>query len=144
VCLAIFMGMQPKDIASKIMAMYMPIFVFVMLGFDHIAANMFFIPLGIWLGTPGVSIGLYIWKGMIPVALGNLIGGTVFCGGYYFYMFILGEPDIAIDGLYYAAKAEEGGMPVAVTSATNLGGLESGNTTSTAIKESGSDEIRAA
>ena len=139
------MGMQPKDIASKIIAMYMPIFVFVMLGFDHIAANMFFIPLGIWLGTPGVSIGLYIWKGMIPVALGNLIGGTVFCGGYYYYMFILGEPDISIDGLYYAAKAEEGGMPVAVATASNLGRLESGNTTNTTIiKESGSDQIRAA
>lgn len=143
-CLAIFMGMQPKDIASKIVAMYMPIFVFVMLGFDHIAANFFFIPLGIWLGTPGVTIGLYIYKGVIPVALGNLIGGTVFCGGFYYYMFILGEPDIAIDGLYYAQTAEEGEMPVSVTTGRNLGDLESGNSTSTALKEGGTDEIRVA
>lgn len=43
--------------------MWIPIFAFVALGFDHVVANMFFMPLGIWMGTPGLTIGLYIWKG---------------------------------------------------------------------------------
>jgi len=36
---------------------------------------MFFVPMGIFLGTPGLSVGLYIWKGIIPALLGNIIGG---------------------------------------------------------------------
>lgn len=43
--------------------MWWPIFAFVTLGLDHTVANMFYIPLGIWLGTPDLTVGLYIWKG---------------------------------------------------------------------------------
>jgi formate/nitrite transporter FocA (FNT family) len=43
--------------------MWPPIFAFVALGFDHVIANMFIIPMGIWLGTPDLTVGLYIWKG---------------------------------------------------------------------------------
>lgn len=48
---------------SKIAGMWLPIFAFVALGFDHVVANMFFMPLGIWMGTPGLTVGLYIYKG---------------------------------------------------------------------------------
>lgn len=41
---------------------------------------MTFIPLGIWLNAPGISVGLYIWKGIIPTLLGNIIGGGLFVG----------------------------------------------------------------
>ncbi|KAK4454544.1 Formate/nitrite transporter [Podospora aff. communis PSN243] len=136
VCLGIFMGMQGKDVASKAVGMYIPIFVFVMLGFDHIAANMFFIPLGMWLGTPNLTIGLYIWKGMVPVALGNLIGGTIFVGGFYYYMFVWGEPDIAVDGAYYTARLEEGNLDTSTSSATLQSNNPevSGNGRSAAVK----------
>ncbi|KAK0632749.1 Formate/nitrite transporter-domain-containing protein [Immersiella caudata] len=135
VCLGIFMGMQGKDVVSKVTGMYMPIFIFVMLGFDHVAANMFFIPLGIWLGTPGLSIGLYIWKGMIPAAVGNMIGGTVFCAGYYYYMYLHAEADIALDGTYYATQArlEEGTMSTSTLQGGQNGEM-SGNTTSVDLK----------
>jgi formate/nitrite transporter FocA (FNT family) len=63
VCLACYLAMQAKDVNSKIVAMWWPIFAFVALGLDHVVANMFFMPLGIWLHTPGLSVGLYIWKG---------------------------------------------------------------------------------
>lgn len=63
VCLAVFLGVQAKDLASKVIGMWWPIFAFVSLGLDHVVANMFFIPMGIWLRTPGLSVGLYIWKG---------------------------------------------------------------------------------
>jgi formate/nitrite transporter len=98
VCLACYLAMQAKDLNSKIVGMWWPIFAFVSLGLDHVVANMFFIPMGIWLGTPGVTVGLYIWKGIIPAGLGNIVGGAIFCGGYYWFMFIFQEPEIIVDG----------------------------------------------
>lgn len=140
VCLGIFLGLQGKDGFAKIVGMYSPISVFVLLGFDHVAANMFFIPLGIWLGTPGLSIGLYIWKGMIPVALGNVLGGTIFCGGYYYYMFIYGQPDIMLDGLYYhdIIAMEQGTLQTLQASAGKSGEVNnlSGNSTNIELRES--------
>jgi formate/nitrite transporter FocA (FNT family) len=38
---------------------------------------MWFIPNGIWHKAPGITVGLYIWKGIIPAALGNIIGGKL-------------------------------------------------------------------
>lgn len=83
VCLACFFGMQGRDLASKIIGIWFPIFAFVSLGFDHVVANMTFIPLGIFLGTPGLDVGLYIWKGIIPTLIGNILGGGLFCGKYF-------------------------------------------------------------
>lgn len=82
VCLACFFGIQGRDLASKVIGIWLPTFAFVSLGFDHVVANMTFIPLGIWLGAPHITIGLYIWKGIIPTLLGNIIGGGIFCGQY--------------------------------------------------------------
>lgn len=112
VCLAIYMGCQGRDIMSRIVMMYMPVFFFVMIGFDHVIANMFFIPMGIWLGTPGVTIGLYVWKGMIPALLGNTIGGFVFCACFFYYQFMWQEGEIAVDGIFYESQArmEEGNL----------------------------------
>lgn len=63
VCLALYLGVQAKDLASKVVGMWFPIFCFVILGLDHVVANMFFIPLGIFLHTPGLNVKLYVWKG---------------------------------------------------------------------------------
>jgi hypothetical protein len=57
--------------------------------------------MGIWHGTPDLSVGLYIWKGIIPAGLGNIVGGALFCGGYYWWMYLAEEPDVAVDGVYY-------------------------------------------
>ncbi|KAK0730969.1 Formate/nitrite transporter [Lasiosphaeris hirsuta] len=101
VCLALYLGMQGKDLSSKIAGIWWPIFAFVAIGLDHVVANMFFIPLGIFLGTPNLTVGLYIWKGIIPAGIGNIIGGALFCAVYYYYMFIFQESDIPVDGAYY-------------------------------------------
>ncbi|KAK1826389.1 formate transporter [Podospora conica] len=111
VCLACYLGMQGKDVNSKIVAMWWPIFTFVSLGLDHVVANMFYVPLGLWLGTPDLTVALYIWKGIVPASLGNIIGGALFCGVYYYWMFIFREPEIKIDGVYYQEKMEEGSLP---------------------------------
>ncbi|KAJ6790083.1 hypothetical protein PWT90_02087 [Aphanocladium album] len=83
VCLAVYLGVQGQSVASKTVGKWWPVFGFVSLGFDHTVANMTFVPMGIALGTPGLSVGLYIWKGIIPVVLGNIVGGGLFCGKCY-------------------------------------------------------------
>jgi formate/nitrite transporter FocA (FNT family) len=75
VCLACYLGMSGRDYVSKVVGIWWPTFAFVSLGFDHVVANMFFIPMGIWQDTPKLTVGLYIWKGIIPALIGNIIGG---------------------------------------------------------------------
>ena len=79
VSMGCFLGIQGRDVASKMMGIWWPIFGFVSMGFDHVVANMTFIPMAIWLGAPEISVGLYIWKGIIPALIGNIVGGAVFC-----------------------------------------------------------------
>lgn len=108
VCIALYLSAQAKDVASKVIGVWFPIFAFVILGFDHVVANMFFIPLGIWLHTPGLDVGLYIWKGIIPTTIGNVIGGAVFVGAYYWWMYLAFEPPVAVDGVVFQER-ESGG-----------------------------------
>ncbi|KAH7113706.1 Formate/nitrite transporter [Dactylonectria estremocensis] len=91
VCLACFMGTQAKELSSKVIGVWLPIFAFVALGLDHVVANMFFIPLGIWFKTPDVTVALYVWKGMIPTLFGNILGGSLFCGAYFWWMYLAVE-----------------------------------------------------
>ncbi|KAH8664867.1 Formate/nitrite transporter [Ilyonectria robusta] len=112
VCLACFLGTQARDLGSKVIGMWLPIFAFVALGFDHVVANMFFIPLGIWLGTPDLTFGLYIWKGMIPALFGNILGGSLFCGVYYWWMYLATEPHVDVDEGEYKGRAAGLGLGI--------------------------------
>ncbi|KID91421.1 Formate/nitrite transporter [Metarhizium guizhouense ARSEF 977] len=94
VCLACFLGMQGRDVASKVVGIWWPTFAFVSLGFDHVVANMTFIPMAMFLGAPNITVGLYIWKGIVPTLLGNVLGGGLFCGMYYWYMYALDTADL--------------------------------------------------
>jgi hypothetical protein len=62
---------------------------------------MFFIPMGIWQGAPKVTVGLYIWKGIIPAFIGNVIGGGLFVGVLYWYLNLQGEGAVAVDGAVF-------------------------------------------
>lgn len=79
VCFAVFISISSREIASKIIAIWFPTATFVALGLDHVIANMFFVPMGIWLGAP-FGAGFYIWKSLIPTLLGNIVGGGLFVG----------------------------------------------------------------
>lgn len=51
--------------------------------------------------------------GIIPTTLGNMLGGFFFCGFFYFYMHLLGEDPVAVDGVYYQQperSLEEGNL----------------------------------
>ncbi|KAK4696677.1 hypothetical protein P7C71_g1286, partial [Lecanoromycetidae sp. Uapishka_2] len=109
VCFAVFISISSREIVSKITAIWWPTFTFVALGLDHVIANMYFIPVAIFYGHPDIGVGLYIWKSMIPTTLGNLIGGGLFVGGVYWYLYLTGtgqdEIKFDIGGLDSAMEA---------------------------------------
>lgn len=79
VCLAIWLASSAKDTIGKIFGCWFPIMVFVLSGFEHNVANMFFIPASMLV--PGSEITLSAFLGnLIPVTLGNIVGGAVFVG----------------------------------------------------------------
>ncbi|ODV97054.1 hypothetical protein PACTADRAFT_48824 [Pachysolen tannophilus NRRL Y-2460] len=77
VCLAIYLQIMAKPLHVKFLMMYLPVCTFVSMGFNHVVADMYLIPIGLLNGAPH-SVGAYIWKLMIPAAIGNCIGGIVF------------------------------------------------------------------
>jgi formate/nitrite transporter len=92
VTMAVFLSNSSREIVSKIIAIWFPTMAFTALGGDHVVANMFYIPLGIFLGAPvELTVGKYIWKSMIPAALGNIIGGGLFVGVLYWYLYLTGD-----------------------------------------------------
>jgi formate/nitrite transporter len=95
VCLAVWMALAARQTIGKIFAIFFPIMGFVAIGFEHCVANMYFIPSGIFLnswagiaapaGFSPEALGWvsFIWKNLLPVTIGNIIGGAVFVGMSY-------------------------------------------------------------
>ncbi len=97
VCIAVLMATAARDIAGKVWAIFFPICAFVVGGWEHCVANMFYIPAGIIAATKdtyvakaeelyginaaqisaSVNVGGFI-SNLIPVTIGNILGGMVF------------------------------------------------------------------
>jgi formate/nitrite transporter len=77
VCLGVVMALTSQSTIGKIVAAWMPIFIFFAQGFEHSVVNMFVIPTGILLGAKVSWSNWWIWN-QIPVTLGNLAGGMFF------------------------------------------------------------------
>lgn len=78
VCMAVYMASGCSTMIGKMTAVWFPISAFVALGLDHSVANMFIIPLGILRGAE-ITFSQMITKNLIPVTLGNIVGGAVMC-----------------------------------------------------------------
>lgn len=104
--MACFLAFMAREYFSKVMAIWWPTFAFVALGLDHVVANMFFVPMAIFLGDPAISVSFYIWKSLIPALIGNIIGGGLFVGVVYWYLYISSEKPVAIDGVFYASDKD--------------------------------------
>ena len=103
VCLAVWMAAGATDTIGKAVAAMLPITVFVASGFEHSVADMFFVPMGLLLkkvpsvvaaagSLPGIEhltwgSGLFI-RCLLPVTLGNLVGGVVFVAGLYWTVYL--------------------------------------------------------
>lgn len=88
VCTAVWMSFGAKDMGGKVLAMYFPIMAFVVSGFEHSIANMFYLPAGILLtlrnGAEAISVSGALLHNLLPVTLGNIVGGAgVIALGYY-------------------------------------------------------------
>lgn len=106
VCLAVWGSTAARDIGSKIMAIFFPIMMFVTAGFEHSIANMYYISAGLFakensqyvdaalqLGVKQSDIANLDWSSfflgnLLPVTLGNIIGGTIFVGTAYWLAFM--------------------------------------------------------
>ena len=82
VVLACWFQAGAKEMAGKILAVWFPITLFVFAGFEHSVANMTYIPLGMFLGAD-VSVVSFLLGSLLPVTIGNLIGGALFIPAIY-------------------------------------------------------------
>lgn len=106
VCLAILMAGAAKDVAGKVWAIFFPICAFVIGGFEHCVANMFYIPAGILAASRpeyaakaeelyGITTqqcaeltAVGSLRNLIPVTVGNVLGGAFFIGAMYYFIYI--------------------------------------------------------
>jgi len=77
VCLAVIMCIASKTIEGKILGIYFPIMTFVASGYEHSVANMYFLPAGLMAKGEFVSGFFKAFNNLIPVTIGNIIGGLL-------------------------------------------------------------------
>lgn len=106
VCLAVWMAYGAKDMGGRILAIFFPIWLFVTSGFEHCVANMYYIPAGILAKSNPVFVdtatvlglssealsrlnwGTFFVNNLLPVTLGNIIGGSLFVAAAYWLVYI--------------------------------------------------------
>jgi formate transporter len=108
VCLAVWLCLAARSVTDKIMAVVFPVTAFVAAGFEHSIANMYFIPMGIfvrrwgsdgfWTAAntrsgdfPAVTWRRFFVSNLAPVTAGNIIGGAVMVGLVYWFVYL--RPD---------------------------------------------------
>jgi formate/nitrite transporter len=106
VCLAVWMALAAEDVAGKVLAIFFPIMGFVAMGFDHVVANMFFLPAAIFAGLD-ITWGqaLHNW---LFAFLGNLVGAALFVAGAYWFLYARGASPGAAPGDEPAARGTSG------------------------------------
>ncbi|KAH9208532.1 Formate/nitrite transporter [Leptodontidium sp. 2 PMI_412] len=78
VCMAFLLGIASRGAAGKFLALWFPVVMFVVCGFEHCVANIFFVSLGLMYGAPS-TIGR-LWYNQSAAVLGNMVGGVIFIG----------------------------------------------------------------
>ena len=87
VCLAIWLALSAKSSGAKMFGCWLPVMAFVALGYEHSVANMFFIPAAMLEGAD-VTIAQMVIGNLIPVTIGNIIGGALFVGCVHSYLYL--------------------------------------------------------
>jgi formate transporter len=111
VCLAVWMALAADDVTGKILAIFFPIMAFVAMGFDHVVANMFFIPAAIFADVPGIGWGdaLHNW---LFAFVGNVAGAVIFVAGAYWFLYARDVEEEPGDTPSGAPEREPDGVPV--------------------------------
>lgn len=101
VCLGVWMSLGAKSYGSKVLSAFFPIATFVLSGFEHSIANMYYLPAGFLAknipdlasksglgeGLASLNISNMVIKNLLPVTLGNIIGGAIFVGILYYFAY---------------------------------------------------------
>jgi formate transporter len=111
VCLAVWLSFSARSVFDKVVAVVFPVSAFVAAGFEHSIANMYFLPAGLFIKTwapdsfwgaigaqasdyPSVTWGDAVFGNLLPVTVGNIIGGALLVGLVYWFVYLRRtEPD---------------------------------------------------
>ena len=105
VCLAVWMTLSARSTTDRILAIVPPIAAFVAAGFEHSVANMYFIPTAMsirelapatfWTAIgktpadfPGLTLDRFLLGNLLPVTIGNVIGGALMVGAVYWFVYM--------------------------------------------------------
>jgi formate/nitrite transporter len=104
VCLAVWLTLSARTTADRILAVVPPISAFVASGFEHSVANMYFVPFGLLiagldpafaaraglpgLAMPGLTWSAFLARNLLPVTIGNVLGGGVLVGLTYWFVYL--------------------------------------------------------
>lgn len=103
VCLAIWISYGSKTTMGKLLGVFFPIWLFITSGFEHSIANMYYVPAGVlakanpeWAMRSGLSMleldqltwGTFLTNNLLPVTLGNIVGGMLFVALAYWYVYL--------------------------------------------------------
>lgn len=98
VCLAVWLTYSARTTTDRILAVVPPIAAFVAAGFEHSVANMYFIPFALLVARdagfgadPGLGWGAFLADNLLPVTIGNVLGGAVMVGAVYWFVYLRGE-----------------------------------------------------
>jgi len=93
VCTAVMITLCAKDVVGKVLGAFIPITMFVICGFEHCVANMYYIPAGIFalinpsyaqaavdagVNISPLTVGSFLLNNLLPVTIGNIIGGVLY------------------------------------------------------------------
>ncbi len=127
VCLGVWMAYAGRTVADKLLAVILPVAMFVAAGFEHCVANMFLIPMAImskqvaapefWLQS-GLQVeqfvdltwSHFVFNNLIPVTLGNIVGGAIFVGMVYWLVYrrpVLSQAKVSVIPLHIAESEGE-------------------------------------
>jgi formate/nitrite transporter len=103
VCLAIWLAMGGRNVTDKILGIIFPISAFIAVGFEHSVANMYFLPFALMIkDDPNLLLALHnsvgmdlsnlnltgLFNNLLPVSLGNIVGGSLFVGIVYWFIYL--------------------------------------------------------
>lgn len=110
VCIAVWLTFSARTTLDKIAAIIFPITAFVAIGFEHSIANMYFIPIGLLIKTfdadftaaQGLDVSNLTWNNfltanLIPVTIGNIIGGAILVAAVYWFVYLRGTTPNSLD-----------------------------------------------
>ena len=103
VCIAVWIALAAKDVVGKIAGLFFPIAIFVICGFEHSVANMYYIGAGIFaksvpeyaqaaseagIDMSAITWGNFLGTNLLPVTMGNIVGGAVCVGCVSWYLYL--------------------------------------------------------